>query len=69
MSDSFIQDTKAMTDKLIVDSKDQLKKLQKVKAMTKLAHDLGEDTGAADQLINAAEGVLKDMVSKFAIKK
>ena len=69
MSDSIIDSTAAITNKLVADSKEQLKKLQTIKAMTKMAGELGEDTAPADRLIDAAEGMLKDLIGKLAIKK
>lgn len=69
MSDSIVKDTQKLAEKIVEDSKVQLKNLRKVKAMTKLAHDMGEDTASADNLISVAESVLKDFIGKLNVKK
>lgn len=43
---------------------DQLKVLKKIKAMTKLAHDIGEDTGTIEKFLDIAETVLIDITKR-----
>ena len=69
MSDDIVRETNRMTDKMVANSKEQLKKLQKIKAMSKLARDLGEPTEAADRFIDVSETVLKDIIGKLGPKK
>lgn len=45
---------------------EQLRVLKKIKAMTKLAHDIGEDTGTIEKFIDVAEVVLTDITKKVA---
>ena len=69
MSDSMEQETKRLNDKLMVDAGENLKKLQKAKAMSKLAKDLGQDTKSADHLIEIAEKAMRDILGKAKVKK
>ena len=69
MSDEIVKDTKALTEKIVMDANVQLKRLQKVKAMTKLAKDLGEPTDEMENLLNVSENVLKDLAGKLLSKK
>ena len=69
MSDEIVKDTEALTEKIVRDANVQLKRLQKVKAMTKLAKDLGEPTDEMENLLNVSENVLKDLAGKLLSKK
>ena len=69
MSDEIVKDTKALTEKIVRDANVQLKRLQKVKAMTKLAKDLGEPTDEMENLLAVSENVLKDLAGKLLSKK
>ena len=69
MSDEIVKDTEALTEKIVRDANVQLKRLQKVKAMTKLAKDLGEPTDEMENLLAVSENVLKDLAGKLLSKK
>jgi len=69
LSDEIVKDTEALTEKIVRDANVQLKRLQKVKAMTKLAKDLGEPTDEMENLLAVSENVLKDLAGKLLSKK
>ena len=69
MSDNFIAETKKLTTRLTTDAKAQLETIDKVKQMTKLAKELGEDTTVVDNLLEIADKALKDIVGKIAVSK
>ena len=69
MSDLIAAETNKLAKKLVDDSKEQLEKIGKIKQMTKLAAELGEDTKVIDNFIDVAETTLKDIVGKLIIKK
>ncbi len=69
MSDNFIAETKKLTTKLTTDAKEQLKTIDTVKQMTKLARELGEDTTVVDSLLEIAGKALKDIVGKIEVGK
>lgn len=63
--DPLLGKAEELSKELDVKATEQLKVLKKVKAMTKLAHDLGENTETADKFIDIAEVVLTDIVTKL----
>ncbi len=69
MSDNFIAETKKLTTRLTTDATKQLETIDKVKQMTKLARELGEDTTVVDSLLEIADKALKDIVGKIAVGK
>ena len=71
MSDELRKKGASMIEELVKDVKDKIGVVKKIKAMSKLAHDIGEDTAEVDNAIDAIEGFSDMVIKRFdkSVKK
>ena len=65
MSDEIKKTGDDLIAKLVKDVKDKAPTIDKIKAISKLAKELGEDTSIIDQVIDVADSFGKSILSRF----
>lgn len=65
MSDEILRKSKALTESLVKDVKEQLPTLEKIKQMVKLASEIGEPVPELDEMVETAEAFAKMVIKRF----
>jgi len=65
VSDELKKTGDALIAKLVKDVKDKMPMIDKIKAISKLAKEIGEDTADVDQVIDTADSFAKSILSRF----
>ena len=65
MSDELKKTGDALIAKLVDDVKGKMPTIEKIKAISKLAKEIGEDTSDVDNVIDAADTFAKSILSRF----
>ena len=65
MSDELKKTADALIAKLVDDVKGKMPTIEKIKQISKLAKEIGEDTSDVDNVIDAADSFSKSILSRF----
>ena len=68
MAENLLKKSDDLMEALVKDVRGQLPVLKKLKAMAKLAKDIGEEDLEIDQVLEAAEGFSKMVIDRFEKK-
>ena len=68
MAENLLKKSDDLMDALVKDVREKLPVLKKLKAMAKLAKDIGEEDLEIDQVLEAAEGFSKMVIDRFEKK-
>jgi len=69
MSDDLKAKGEALIESLVKDVKEKLPVIEKLKAMNKLAQEIGEGAPELDQVIETAESFAKMVIERFGKPK
>lgn len=65
MSDEIKKTGDELIAKLVNDVKGKMPTIERIKAISKLAKEIGEDTSDVDNVIEAADSFAKSILSRF----
>jgi len=68
MAENLLKKSDDLMEALVKDVRGKLPVLKKLKAMAKLAKDIGEEDLEIDQVLEAAEGFSKMVIDRFEKK-